>query len=101
MPVRVAERVTSWVRLAVSVAVCVGVAVRVRPLETLWDGDCEGVGEPLDDPICVRDGDKDALPDGLGVVESEPLRVREPLEEAVKVAEAVPELEAVGDDVAA
>ena len=81
MPVRVAERVTSWVRLAVSVAVCVGVAVRVRPLETLWDGDCEGVGEPL--------------------VESEPLRVREPLEEAVKVAEAVPELEAVGDDVAA
>ena len=82
-------------------------------------GTCVGVDVPLivgvaelvqvSDPVtvevfdgtCDRDGDNDALADGLGVVESEPLRVRVPVSDDVGVTEAVPELVAVDDDVAA
>ena len=53
------------------------------------------------DATCDGDGDKDALPYGLGVVESEPVRDREQVEEAVDVAEAVTVLEAVDDGVTA
>ena len=61
----------------------------------------EAVRDDDFDAACDRDGDTDTLPDGLGVVESDPLRVREPEVEAVEVAEAVPEVEAVDEDVAA